>query len=124
MEHNTDPDVEQEIEDLRQEIEHFRQEKERVREMVGHMGGVPRFNTRAYNVIFVVALLVCCAVSLIWFEYELIRLAMIEAALALVSMKLLLLMYNQSKVNHLQLWILSSLEWRLNEIMKQLKPRH
>ncbi|MHC4914648.1 MAG: hypothetical protein ACYTGB_04070 [Planctomycetota bacterium] len=115
--------VEEELEDLRHEIEHFQNEKERVRKLVSHMGGVPTFNTKVYNVTFILALVVCFVVSLVWFEHELIRLAMIEAATALVSLKLLLLMHNQSKVNHLQLWILTSAEWRLNEILKYVKPK-
>jgi hypothetical protein len=115
--------LEEELEDLRSEIEHFHREKERVREMVGRMGGVPTFNTRFYNVVFVGALMACLAVSVMWFRYEFVHQVMIEAAVALISVKLLLLMHNQSKVNHLQLWILSSLEWRLNELMKQVKKR-
>lgn len=113
--------IEEEIEDLRQEIEHFQREKERVRQMVGKVGGIPTFNTKVYNIIFALALALCFAISLVFFQYELIRLAMIELALALVSVKLMLLIHSQGKVNHLQLWILSSLEWRLNEIMKIVK---
>ncbi len=116
--------VEEELEDLRQEIDHFREEKERVRQMVGAVGGVPTFNTRVYNLIFVISLVACFAVSLCFFGNELVRLAMIELAIALVSLKLILLIASEAKVNHLQLWILSSLEWRLNEIMKQIKDRH
>jgi hypothetical protein len=115
--------VEEELEDLRQEIEHFRDEKERVRQMVGAVGGVPTFNTKIYNLIFIISLVACFAVSLMFFGNELVRLAMIELAIALVSLKLILLIASEAKVNHLQLWILSSLEWRLNEIMKQIKDR-
>jgi hypothetical protein len=116
--------LEEELEDLRLEIEHFQKEKERVREMVGRMGGVPTFNTRFYNIVFVTALMVCLVVSVIWFRYEFVHQVMIEAAVALISVKLLLLMHNQSKVNHLQLWLLTSLEWRLNELMKQVKKQN
>ena len=113
--------IEEEIEDLRQEIDHFQHEKERVRQMVGKVGGIPTFNTKVYNIIFALALVLCFAISLVFFQYELVRLAMIEMAVALVSVKLMLLIHSQGKVNHLQLWILSSLEWRLNEIMKLVK---
>ena len=113
--------IEEEIDDLRHEIEMFHKEKERVRKIVGHIGGVPTFNTKLFNLIFALSLVLCFAVSLVFFRNELIRLAMIELALALVSVKLILLIHNQSKVNHLQLWILSSLEWRLDEIRKSAK---
>jgi hypothetical protein len=29
-------------------------------------------------------------------------------------------MHSQARVNHFQLWILSSLEWRLNEVVKEI----
>jgi hypothetical protein len=112
--------VEEELDDLRHEIEHFQQEKERVREMVGRVGGVPSFNTRLFNTFFAVAIVVCFGISLA-IRNEMVRLAMVELAVALVSIKLLILMHAQSKVNHLQLWILSSLEWRLNELMKAVR---
>ena len=114
--------IEEEIEDLHQEIEHFRQEKERVRQMVGHVGGMPTFNTKAFNIVFIVLLVVCFGVSLA-IRNELVRLAMIELAVALVSVKLIFLVHSQAKVNHLQLWILSSLEWRLNELTKITKQQ-
>ena len=119
---NPDEDkmVEEEIADLRHEIDLFRKEKERVRKIVGHIGGVPNLNTTTLNIIFAVVVTVCLAVSLL-FENELVRLGMIELAVALVSVKLLILIHSQSKVNHLQLWILSSLEWRLDEIMKLVR---
>lgn len=115
--------IEEEMEDLRHEIEMFHKEKERVRKIVGHIGGVPTFNTKLFNLVFALALVLCFAVSLVFFQNELIRLAMIELALAMVSVKLILLIHNQSKVNHLQLWILSSLEWRLDEIRKTVKQQ-
>ncbi len=115
--------VEEEMADLRHEIEMFHKEKERVRKIVGHIGGVPTFNTKLFNLIFALALVLCFAVSLVFFRNELVRLAMIELALALVSVKLILLIHNQSKVNHLQLWILSSLEWRLDEIRKAVRQQ-
>jgi hypothetical protein len=114
--------VEEELEDLRHEIDHFREEKERVREMVGRVGGMPTFNTKAFNIVFAVAIVICFGISLA-IRNELVRLAMVELAVALVSVKLMFLIHAQSKVNHLQLWILSSLEWRLNEIMKQVKKK-
>lgn len=50
-----------------------------------------------------------------------LQLAMVELAIAAVSVKLIFLIHKQSRVNHFQLWILSSIEWQLNEIMKITK---
>ena len=115
--------AEEEIEDLRHEIEMFRKEKERVRKIVGHIGGMPNLNTKVINLIFAVVIALCLAVSLIY-KNATIQLGMIELAVALVSMKLIILIHNQGKVNHLQLWILSSLEWRLDELMKAVRRRN
>jgi hypothetical protein len=111
--------VEEEMADLKEEIERFREEKQRVRAIVGKIGGVPAFNTKVFNIIFVTLVVVSLAISLIWGGT--LRLAMIELAVAALSMKLIYLINNQSRVNHFQLWILSSLEWRLNEIMKAIE---
>ncbi len=113
--------IDEEMEDLRHEIEMFHREKERVRKIVGHIGGVPTFNTMTINVIFAAVVMVCLVVSL--FTSATVQLGMIELAVALVSIKLIILIHSQGKVNHLQLWILSSLEWRLNEIMKLVKQQ-
>ena len=107
-----------EFEELKQEIEQFKHEKERVRGIVGRVGGMPQRSTRILNVIFVLLIAVPLGVSL--FSRGVVQLAMIEIATASVSAKILYLIHMQSRVNHFQLWILTSLEWRLNEMGRQL----
>jgi len=109
----------EEVEDLKHEIEKFRQEKERVRAIVGQIGGVPKFNTKGANIIFTVLLVVCVAVSFV--SKGALLLAMLEVAVAAVSVKLIFLIHNLSRVSHFQLWILSSLEWQINELTKVVK---
>lgn len=108
-----------EVEDLRKEIERFKKEKEAVRGIVGRIGGVPTFNTTVFNVIFAIVIVGCLAVSLVW--GGVIQLGMIELAVTAVSLKIMFLIHKQSRVNHFQLWILSSLEWRLDQMMKEIK---
>ncbi len=43
-----------EISDLKDMLENFDKEKERVREIIGRIGGVPTFNTKLMNVVFIV----------------------------------------------------------------------
>ena len=109
---------EEEIEDLKQELENFQQEKHRIRGRVGKIGGVPTFNTKMFNNIFLAIIIVSLVVSLF---FPSIRLLMIELATAALSVKILYMMHCQNRVNYFQLWMLSSLEWRINEIMKQLR---
>ncbi len=108
-----------EIEDLRIELEHFHQEKERVRGIIGQIGGVPTFNTRFFNWLFIVVITVSLVVSFLVGEKA--KLTMIELATVALSIKILYMMHCQNRVNHFQLWILSSLEWRLDEILRMLK---
>lgn len=111
--------IEEEMEDLKEEMDAFQKEKERVRGIVGRIGGVPTFNTKTFNVLFATLVALCLVVSL--FSGGMMRLVMIELAIAALSVKIIYLMHNQSRVNHFQLWILTSLEWRLNEILKAIK---
>ena len=113
-----DRQVEEEIEDLKQELENFQQEKHRIRGIVGKIGGVPTFNTKLFNNIFLAVIIVSLAVSLF---FPNIRLLMIELATVALSIKILYMMNCQNRVNHFQLWMLSSLEWRINEVMKLLR---
>ena len=113
---------EEEIEGLRQEIEDFKLEKERVRAIVGQIGGVPKVNKRIIEIILFVIVLVCILVSLVTMGK--IQLAMIEIGIALVSIKIMFMIRSQARVAHLQLWILSSLEWRLNDALKILKGQN
>lgn len=109
---------EEEIEDLKQELEHFQQEKDRIRGIVGKIGGVPTFNTKMFNNIFLAVIIVSLIVSLF---FPKIRLLMIELATVAISIKILYMMHCQNRVNHFQFWMLSSLEWRINEVMKHLR---
>ena len=82
------------------------------------IGGIPTFNTKMFNNIFLIIIIVSLVVSLFFPD---IRLLMIELATAALSVKILYMMHCQNRVNHFQLWMLSSLEWRINEVMKQLR---
>jgi hypothetical protein len=110
---------EDEIDDLKQELEHFQKEKERVRAIIGKIGGVPKFRTKLINAIFVIIIVASMVVSIIGGEQ--LRLLMIELATVTLSVKIIYMIHLQMRVNHFQFWILSSLEWRLNEGMRHIK---
>ena len=112
-------EIEDEISDLKQELEHFQQEKERVRAIVGKIGGVPTFNTKLANWIFIVVIMITLAISIIGGKgYQLL---MIEIATVALSAKIIYMIHCQMKINHFKLWMLSSIEWRLNEMMKHVR---
>ena len=111
--------IEEELEDLRKELEHFQKEKERVRAIVGKIGGVPKTQAKIINAVFIIVILVSLVVSIVGGEKW--RLLMIEIATVALSIKIIYLIHSQMRVAHFEFWILSSLEWRINEIMKQLR---
>ena len=111
--------LEAELEDLRKELEHFEKDKERVRAIVGQIGGIPKSQARIVNALFIIVLVVSVVISIVADEKW--RLLMIELATVTLSVKIIYLVHSQMRVAHFEFWILSSLEWRVNEIMKQLR---
>ena len=112
--------VEGELDDLKKELENFQKEKERVRAIIGKIGGVPTFNTKIVNNIFIAMIIVTLIVSFLFKGGE-VRLLMIELATVALSIKIIYMMHCQSRVNHFQVWMQSSIEWRINEIMKLIR---
>jgi hypothetical protein len=108
-----------EISDLKSELDHFEQEKERVRAIVGKIGGVPQFRTRLINVLFIVIIIIAGVISI--FSDEKLRLLMVELTTVMLSVKIIYMIHVQMRVNHFKFWILSAIEWRINEMMTQLK---
>ncbi len=101
------------------EVERFKKEKEQVRAIVGQIGGIPTFSTTGFNIIFALVIVVCLVVSLLFGGK--LQLGMIELAVVAVSLKIMYFMHRQARVYHFELWILSSLEWRLDQMMKEIK---
>ena len=112
---------ENEIDDLKRQLEHFQQEKERVRTIVGKIGGVPKFRTKLANTIFIIVVAASVVVSII--SEDRWRLLMIELALVALSLKIIYLIHCMMRINHFKFWILSSIEWRINEMMVHIKQR-
>jgi len=111
--------LEEELEDLKKELEYFEKEKERVRAIVGKIGGAPKSQARIVNALFIIVLVVSVVISVIADEKW--RLLMIELATVTLSIKIIYLIHAQMRVNHFEFWILSSLEWRVNEVTKQVR---
>ena len=110
--------LENEIDDLKKELENFQREKERVRAIIGKVGGMPEFGVKLMNIIFVAVLVVSVAISVIGGDG--LRLLMIELATVTLSLKIIYLIHSQMKINHFKFWILSSIEWRLMEMKKDI----
>lgn len=117
---DTEKPFEAELEDLKKELEEFQLEKERIRAIIGKIGGVPKFYIRFFNTAFILILVVSVLISL-FVHSNTVRLVMIELATVALSVKLLYMMHCQARVNHFQLWMQSSIEWRINEMIKMIR---
>jgi hypothetical protein len=111
--------ADEELEDLRKELDNFQKEKERVRAIVGKIGGVPKTQARMVNALFVAIIAISVVVSLLAGDRW--RILMIELATVTLSIKIIYLIHSQMRMAHFEFWILSSLEWRINEITKQVR---
>ena len=111
--------LEDEISDLKRELESFQHEKERVRAILGKVGGVPSFNQKIINAVFIIVIVGSVIVSVIGGETW--RLLMIELATVALSLKIIFLIHCQMRMNHFEFWILSSIEWRINEMMTHVR---
>jgi len=109
-----------EFEELVEEIDHFKKEKERVRAIVGNIGSMPTFNSKLFNYIFAFIVIGLLIISF-FVKGERLHFLLSDLAIAAISAKIIYLIHNQARVNHFKLWILSSLEWKVNEISKKVK---
>lgn len=110
---------EQELEDLRKELERFCTERERVRAIVGKIGAIPKTRGKILNMAFIAVIAVTLVVSIIGGEAW--RLLMIEIATVTLALKIIYLIHSQMRVAHFEFWMLSSIEWRVNEVTRQLR---
>jgi hypothetical protein len=108
-----------EISDLKQALENFEQEKERVRLIIGKIGGVPSFNTKLINAVFIAIIIGVGVISI--FSDEKLRLLMVELTTVMLSVKIIYMIHVQMRVNHFKFWILSAIEWRINEMMAEIR---
>ena len=111
---------------LKAELDQFKKEKEKIRQLMGQIGGKDAERTdRRINIFFI------CAISLIatndflhyvgGFNTPIPSLFSLEIAVLLVSVKIIWMMHKSTKVEHFQFWILNSIEFRLNDVAKQLR---
>jgi hypothetical protein len=111
---------------LVEELEHFRNEREKIKNIVGQIGGTGSVRReKITTIVFIVAIMLVfmldAARHLLGIDVPLPPLFSIGVGILLVSLKIIWMMQRQAKVEHFQFWILNSIEFRLNEISKQLR---
>lgn len=100
------------------EMEEFIREKERIRNIVGQIGGKPTMISKVMTILLIV--LVLATLIAAPFLPKSLELPAVEVGIVLLSLKIFFFLQNEAKVTHFQFWMLSSLEWRMNEISKRV----
>jgi len=111
---------------LKAELDNFKREKEKIRQLMGQIGGKEQVERDKWiNITFIIAISLLAINDLfhhmlgvhvpIDTEFSLV------IAILLVSMKIIWMMHKSTKVEHFQFWILNSIEFRLNDVAKQLR---
>ena len=99
-------------------MEQFIREKEKIRQIVGQIGGKPTTAGKVINYTMLFLILVTLAAAP--FIPKHLELPAVEFGLVLLSIKIFMFLRNEAKVIHFQFWMLSSLEWRMNDMAKRL----
>ena len=105
--------------ELLEEIESFKKEKERIKRLIGSIGGknfVKKDKLLNFILLGVVLLLFVLEITRNWLPAYI----SLEVAVLLVSIKIVWLINNISKMDHFQFWILNSIEFRLNSLSNKL----
>ena len=111
---------------LKAELDQFKKEKEKIRQLMGQIGGKDaERQDRWANRFFITAI---SLIALNDFLHHIFgihtpipSLFSLEIAVLLVSIKIIWMMHKSTKVEHFQFWILNSIEYRLNDVAKQLR---
>ena len=115
-----------ELDALRTELEHYKSEKDKIRDVVGQVGGkTSRKWHNTLNIIFLIVVLGAflfdvCRHALNWKIAVIPPFLLLEAAVLLVSLKIIWMIHRQTKVEHFQFWILNTIEFRVNMITRRL----
>jgi len=96
------------------ELEEYKRQKEVIRQIVGRIGAVPTAKEWIVNLLFVLLVLSTFALSLL--SEGIFHTLALEIGILLISLKIAYFLYNESRINHFQFWILSSIEWQTNKL--------
>ncbi len=120
-------DLQQEhsIEELEEQLRSYREERERIKQFLGQIGGKSDLrHDKIVNVIFFILIVLLLAFDIarhaLSIHIPLPPLISIEIGILLISIKIIWMMSRQRKVNHFQFWILNSIEFRINNVSRQL----
>ena len=111
---------------LKEELDQFKKEKVKIRQLMGQIGGKntekrdKRIN-HIFITLIVILFLLDIARHFMHIPIPLPPLFSLQIGVLLVSIKIIWMMHKSTKVEHFQFWILNSIEFRLNDMAKQMR---
>ncbi len=110
---------------LKAELDQFKKEKEKIRKLMGQIGGKgDQERDKWINVLFIVSIVALFLGDILrhvlHIDLPISSTFSLEIAVLMVSIKIIWMMHKSTKVEHFQFWILNSIEFRLNDVAKQL----
>ncbi len=107
-------------EELQKQLNEYVQEKERVRAIIGQIGGTSHTKRDLYiNIVF---LIIVVSLFVLGAVFETIPVILsLELGVLLVSLKIAWMIHEQSKVNHFQFWVLTTVEFKINELSSKIQ---
>jgi hypothetical protein len=111
---------------LKAELDQFKKEKEKIRQLMGQIGGKDaEKKDRFANWVFIIAIVLLAINDILHHVFHIPTPVSVDfsigLAVLLVSIKIIWMMHKATKVEHFQFWILNSIEYRLNDVAKQLR---
>ena len=111
---------------LKLELDQFKKEKEKIRKLMGQIGGKEQEKRdKLMNWIFIAAIVLIGINDVLHvvggFHPPIPTELSLGIAVLLISVKIIWMMHKATKVEHFQFWILNSIEFRLNDVAKQLR---
>lgn len=111
---------------LKAELDQFKKEKEKIRQLMGQIGGKHQEKRDFWiNWIFIIGITLLAVNDVLHHVFGYHTPIPIDFSLGIailfVSVKIIWMMHKSTKVEHFQFWILNSIEFRLNDVAKQLR---
>lgn len=106
--------------EIERELSEYASEREQLKKILGAYGG--RRYSRIDTVMNVIFFVVIVALFTIQATAKLIEPYLaLEISVLLVSIKIVWMIHSQNKVNHFQFWVLNTIEYRVNEVVRRLR---
>ncbi len=104
---------------LLEELESYKREREKIKKLVGSIGG--KNFVKKDRIINIVFLGIVVGLFIVEITTNIIPLYLsLEVAVLLISVKIVWLIQNITKMDHFLFWILNSIEFRINSLDKKI----